>query len=101
MPMFRCTMVSGGLAKRAGVASSVTRRIRRYGAAGVLGGVVALAAGGEARAQTGQLAILRAPTISGPAQVDGILVAGNAAWTSPNPSATSTRWEWWRCDTAD
>jgi hypothetical protein len=94
-------MVSGGLAKRAGVASSVTRRIRRYGAAGVLGGVAVLAVSGEARAQTGQLAILRAPTVSGPAQVGGVLTAGNAAWTSPNPAATSTRWEWWRCDTPD
>jgi hypothetical protein len=66
----------------------------------VLGGVAVLAVSGEAHAQT-SLAILRAPTISGPAQVGGILVAGNAVWTSPNPAATRTRWEWWRCDTAD
>lgn len=39
------------------------------------------------------------PSITGSPTVGSLLGATGAAWRSPNPSATTVRWEWWRCPT--
>jgi hypothetical protein len=45
------------------------------------------------------LDFLGIPSISGTPTVGNLLSASGASWRSPNPSATSVRWEWWRCPT--
>jgi hypothetical protein len=91
-------MVSGGLAKRAGAASSVViSRIRRCG---VLGGAFVLALGSAAQAQDRipSGVTVAGPTITGSPVVGNTLAAGGGRWGSSDPARTLARWEWWRCD---
>lgn len=96
-------MVSGGSVKQAGVASSVTSRIRRYAAAGVLGAALVLASSSVARAQDripSGVSIVTIPTITGSPIEGSTLASGGGRWASADPRNTLARWEWWRCPNA-
>jgi len=82
------------------VASSVKSRIKRYGTAGVLAGLLF---SGPAWSQDrgASLQVLTPPVITGNTTVGNTLISGGARWESPNPGRTVVRWEWYRCPTPD
>jgi len=81
------------------VASSVTSRIKRFGAAGVLA-TLACSAPAGAQDRATPLKITTIPTITGTPVIGNNLIAGGGRWQSPNPRDTFTLWQWWRCPNA-
>lgn len=69
------------------------------GAAIVLLSLVLGAPAGAQDQGGNRIDFLGIPSISGAPTIGNLLQASGASWRSPNPSATTVRWEWWRCPT--
>lgn len=69
--------------------------------AGTLTVLAALALSGPSGAQDrGSFDLLSIPSISGNTTIGTLLTATGGEWRSPDPSRTSTQWQWWRCSNA-